>query len=33
MVESKHWSSRLFNGLNYFLIGLMALSCLVPLIL
>ena len=32
MVESKHWSSRLFNGLNYFLIGLLALSCLVPLI-
>ena len=30
MVESKHWSSRLFNVLNYCLIGLLALSCLIP---
>lgn len=32
MVESKHWSSRLFNIFNYFLIALLALSCLIPLI-
>lgn len=32
MVESKHWSSRLFNVFNYFIIGLLALSCLIPLI-
>ena len=32
MVESKHWASRLFNVLNYFIIGLLALSCLIPLI-
>ena len=32
MVESKHWSSRLFVVFNYCFIGLLALSCLVPLI-
>ena len=32
MVESKHWASRLFNVFNYCLIGLLALSCLIPLI-
>ena len=32
MVESKYWSSRLFNVLNYCLIGLLAISCLIPLI-
>ena len=32
MVESKHWSSRLFVVLNYLFIGFLALSCLVPLI-
>ena len=32
MVESKHWSNRLFTVFNYSLIGLLALSCLVPLI-
>ena len=28
MVESKHWSSRLFVVFNYCFIGLLALSCL-----
>ena len=32
MVESKHWSSRLFVVLNYIIIGFLALSCLIPLI-
>ena len=32
MVESKHWSSRFFVVFNYFFIGFLALSCLVPLI-
>lgn len=32
MVESKHWSSRIFVVFNYFFIGFLALSCLVPLI-
>ena len=32
MVESKHWSSRLFVVLNALIIGFLALSCLVPLI-
>ena len=32
MVESKHWSSRLFVVLNYCILGFLALSCLVPLI-
>ncbi len=32
MVESRHWSSRLFVALNYFILGLLALSCLIPLI-
>ena len=32
MVESKHWSSRLFVVFNYFFIGFLALSCLIPLI-
>ena len=32
MVESKHWSSRLFVILNYIIIGFLALSCLIPLI-
>ena len=32
MVESKHWSSRLFNVLNYTVITILALSCLIPLI-
>ena len=32
MVESKHWSSRLFNVLNYTIISILALSCLIPLI-
>ena len=32
MVESKHWTSRLFVILNYFILGFLALSCLVPLI-
>ena len=32
MVESKHWSSRLFVVLNYCILGFLALSCLIPLI-
>ncbi|MCR4875702.1 MAG: carbohydrate ABC transporter permease [Clostridiales bacterium] len=32
MVESKHWASRLFNIVNYTVITLLALSCLIPLI-
>ena len=32
MVESKHWASRLFVVLNYFILGFLALSCLIPLI-
>lgn len=32
MVESKHWSARLFVILNYLIISLLALSCLIPLI-
>lgn len=32
MVESKHWSSRLFNVINYTVISLLALSCLIPLL-
>ena len=32
MVESKHWSSRFFVVFNYFFIGFLALSCLIPLI-
>ena len=32
MVESKHWSSRLFVILNTLFIGFLALSCLIPLI-
>ena len=32
MVESKHWSSRLFVVCNYLFIGILALSCLIPLI-
>lgn len=32
MVESKHWSSRLFNVINYTVIAILALSCLIPLI-
>ena len=32
MVESKHWSSRLFVVLNALIIGFLALSCLIPLI-
>ena len=32
MVESKHWASRLFNIVNYTIITLLALSCLIPLI-
>ena len=32
MVESKHWASRLFVVLNYFILGFLALSCLIPLL-
>ncbi len=32
MVESKHWSSRVFVVVNYLVIGFLALSCLIPLI-
>lgn len=32
MIESKHWSSKLFVAFNYVIIGILALSCLIPLI-
>ncbi|MBQ8095184.1 MAG: carbohydrate ABC transporter permease [Clostridia bacterium] len=32
MVESKHWSSRLFVVCNYLLMTFLSLSCLIPLI-
>ncbi len=32
MVESKHWSSRVFVVVNYLVIGFLALTCLIPLI-